>query len=100
MQSSAKGHDMEKRRPCPGVGLPLIAAGRRRSPGAKVFLILGEILLITCLAAALASADSQTTLVQKGNSPMQQTAAAQVKDVPPLDRLLPGRVETFTFGLG
>jgi hypothetical protein len=83
-----------------GAHLCPAAAGRRRSPGTSILLILGEILLIISLSGALASADSQATPVKKGNDPMQQAATVSVKDVPPLDRSLPGHVETFTFGLG
>jgi len=90
---------MEKPAHKPGAVLRLAAAGRWRSPLTKVFLILGEIFLITCLTGALASADSQTTQIEKGHNPMQPAAVA-VKDVPPIDRSVPGHVETFTFGLG
>jgi hypothetical protein len=96
----AKEGDMEKLGQKTGAGLCLAAAGRRRSPFTRILLILGEILLITCLTGALASADSQTTQLTKGHNPMQQAAAVAVKDVPPIDRSLPGHVETFTFGLG
>jgi len=91
---------MEKPAQKPGADLRLAAAGRWRSPFTKIFLLLGEIFLITCLTGALASADSQTTQLKKGNNPMQQAAAVAVKDVPPIDRSVPGHVETFTFGLG
>jgi len=92
---------MEKFVQKPGAVLRLAAAGRRRSSLTRVFLILGEIFLITCLTGALASADSRTTQIEKGHNPMHmQQAAAAVKDVPPLDRSVPGHVETFTFGLG
>ncbi len=84
----------------PGVRPGLAAAGRRRFPMTRIFLILGEIFLITCLTGALAQADNQTTQLKKGNDPMQQAAAVAVKDVPPMDRSVPGRVETFTLGLG
>jgi hypothetical protein len=95
-----KGYDMRKCTQKPGACLCLAEAGRRRSPTTKILLILGEILLITCLTAALAPADNQTNPHEKGNYPMQQAATVSVKDVPPLDRSLPGHVETFTFGLG
>ena len=91
---------MKKPAQKPGGRLRLAAAGRRRLPLTGIFLILGEILLITCLTGALASADSQTSQLKKGHDPMQQTATVAVKDVPPLDRSLPSRVETFTLGLG
>jgi hypothetical protein len=91
---------MEKPAQKPGAGLHLAAAARRRSHMSTIFLILGEILLITCLTGALASADSQTTQLEKGHIPMQQAATVSVKDVPPFDRSLPSHVETFTFGLG
>jgi len=91
---------MGKQMPILEVGWRLTAAGRRRSPKTKVLLILGDIFLITCVTAALASADSQTTPLMKGNYFMQQAATVSMKDVPPLDRSLPGQVETFTFGLG
>jgi hypothetical protein len=84
----------------PGGRPRLAAAGRRRPPMTRILLILGEFFLITCLTGALASADSQTTQLKKGNDAMQQAATVTVKDVPPLDRSLPSRVETFTFGLG
>jgi hypothetical protein len=93
-----KEGDMEKPAQKPGVSRA--AAGQRRLPMTRVFLILGEIFLITCLAGALASADSQTTQLKKGNDAMQQAATLTVKDVPPLDRSVPSRVETFTLGLG
>jgi hypothetical protein len=83
-----------------GANLCSARAGRRRSPGTSIFLILGEILLIICLSGALASADSQAIPVKKGNDSMQQAATVSVKDVPPLDRALPSQVGTFTFGLG
>jgi hypothetical protein len=63
-------------------------------------MILWEIFLIICLTAAVAAADTQTSSLQKGTSAMQQAATVSGKDAPPLDRVLPGRVETFTFGLG
>jgi hypothetical protein len=83
-----------------GAHLCPAAAGRRRSPGTSILLILGEILLIISLSGALASADSQATPVKKGNDSMQQAATVSVKDLPTLDRALPSQVETFTFGLG
>jgi hypothetical protein len=91
---------MEKLAQKPGAVLRLAAAGRRRSSLTRVFLILGEIFLITCLTGALASADSHTTQIEKGHHPMQQAAAVAGKDVPPIDRSVPTHVETFTFGLG
>ncbi len=84
----------------PGAGLLMAAIVRRRSLMARVFLVLGEILLITSLTGALASADNQTTQPAKGHNSMPQAAKVAVNDVPFLDRSLPGHVETFTFGLG
>jgi hypothetical protein len=91
---------MDKRTLGTGADPHLAAAGRWIFPKTKILLILGEILLISCLTAALASADSQATTLLKGNDAMQQAATVSVKDVPPLDRSLPGHMETFTFGLG
>jgi hypothetical protein len=100
LPSIAKEGVMKKPVEEPGGRLRLATAGRRRSPMTMIFLILGEILLITCLTGALASADSQTTQIEKGNNSMQHAATVAVKDVPPLDRSVPSHVETFTFGLG
>ncbi len=100
MPPLAKGHDMRQRPNQPGAGLSLTTAGRRRSPLTKTLVIWWEIVLITSLTAALTSADSHTTQLEKGHNPMQQAVMVSVKDVPPLDRSLPSRVETFTFGLG
>jgi hypothetical protein len=98
--TTAKEGEMEKSAQKPVAVPRLAAAGRRRSPFTKIVLILGEILLITCLTGALASADSQTTQIKKGNNPMQQAATVAVKDVPPIDKSVPSHLETFTFGLG
>ena len=83
-----------------GACLGLAEAGQRRSPATKILLIFWEIFLITCLTAAAASADNQTNPHEKGNYSMQQAVTVSTKDVPPLDRSLPGHMETFTFGLG
>jgi hypothetical protein len=91
---------MDKRTLGTGAGPLLAGAGRWVFPKTKVLLILGEMLLISCLTGAPASADSQATPLMKGNDAMQQAATVSVKDVPPLDRSLPTHVETFTFGLG
>ena len=91
---------MEKPAKKSGGRLRLAMAGRRGSPFTKIALILGEIFLITCLTGALAQGHSQTTQLTKGNNSMQQAATVAVKDVPPIDRSVPSRVETFTFGLG
>jgi hypothetical protein len=91
---------MEKPAARPGAVLRLAAASRRRSSLTRIFLILGEIILISCLTGVLAPADSQTTQLKKGNNPMQQAATVVVQDVPPIDRSVPNHVETFTFGLG
>ena len=56
--------------------------------------------MIVSLAAAPAAPDSQNIPREKGNNPMQQAAMVSGKDIPPLDKSQPGRVETFTFGLG
>jgi hypothetical protein len=95
-----KEGDMKKPAQKADALLSLIAAGWRRLSMTKVFFILGEIFLITCLTGALAQAHSKTTQPKKGNDPMQQAATVAVKDVPPLDRSVPSRVETFTLGLG
>jgi hypothetical protein len=91
---------MDKRTLGNGAGPHWAAVGRWLYPKTKILLILGEILLISCLTAALAQAYSQATTLMKGNDAMQQAATVSVKDVPPLDRSLPGHMETFTFGLG
>jgi hypothetical protein len=77
--------------------LPL--AGRRGFPRAGIFLMLTGFLLSTASVATPGAGDHQS--LEKGNMVMQPAAATPaVKDVPPLDRSQPSRVETFTFGLG
>jgi hypothetical protein len=93
-----KGCDMNKRTFRTGAGLHLAVAGRWLFSKTKAPMIL--LIFFTCLSVALASADSQATPVKKGNDSMQKAATISIKDVPPLDRSLPSRVETFTFGLG
>jgi hypothetical protein len=73
--------------------------GRRGSSAAGIWVIFLGLVLISA-AAAPAAAELQGPSTEKGNPPMQPAAAVSVKDVPPLDRTQPGRVETFTFGLG
>jgi len=96
----AKGHDMTRLHPTAIDGSRSSAAGRRLSPRAGILLICGGLFLIVSLAAAPAAPDSQNIPREKGNNPMQQAAMVSGKDIPPLDKSQPGRVETFTFGLG
>ena len=78
----------------------LTPAGRRRSPIGGFFLIFLALVLIKSVTASLAVADSQGTPPVKGTNSMPQAATVTVRDVPPLDKSQPSRVETFTFGLG
>ena len=73
---------------------------RRPSPKAGILLMLWGLFMIVSVITALAASDSQGASPEKGNSPMQPAATVTVKDVPSLDGSQPGRVETFTFGLG
>ena len=75
-------------------------AGRRYIPNTRVLLIFTALALIASLTASLAAADSRSTPLMKGNTPMPLTATASGQDVPSLDNSLPDRVETFTFVLG
>ena len=72
----------------------------RRFPGTGIPLLLMGLVGLIFSAAALASAASQSTPLEKGNNPVQQALKTSTTDIPPLDRTHPGRVETFTFGLG
>jgi hypothetical protein len=96
----AKGHDMAKPQSRPDACRQLTSADRRRSPKARILPILFGLFVITFVTAALAAADLQGTPAEKGTNPMQQAATPFVRDVPPLDKSQPSRVETFTFGLG
>jgi hypothetical protein len=75
-------------------------AGRRRSANRGILLFFIVLLVIIGLTAAMASADSNQTSLQKGKDIMQQAATPQMSNIPCLDALEPARVETFTFGLG
>jgi hypothetical protein len=74
--------------------------GRRPSLKTGTLLILVGLWLTASLAAAPAPAAPQNTPLEKGKNLMPQAAAASVKEVAPLDKSQPSRVETFTFGLG
>jgi hypothetical protein len=73
--------------------------GRLFSPETVILMMMMSLLMLFA-AAAPAAADLKGASTEKGNHPMQPAAAMSLKDVPPLDRTQPGRVETFTFGLG
>lgn len=74
--------------------------GRRSFPKAGICLVWAGLLLMAGSPAAFGGVPSQGLSLEKGDHAMQQTAAAPIKEMPPLDRSQPSRVETFTFGLG
>ena len=91
---------MTSRKSTQGAGLQSTRIGRYPSSTKLTALLLGGLVALAALTASLAAAPAPGPVPEKGTNSMQQAATVAVKDVPPLDKSQPARLETFTFGLG
>ncbi len=84
----------------PGAGLRSIRTVRCPFSTKLTALLLGGLVALAAITASLAAVGTPGSVPEKGTDLMQHAAVASGKDVPPLDRPQPGRLETFAFGLG